>query len=197
MKHHPQAMIIIAKIGYIAVSILLLLLGLFFILHPSEAGQYLGIVTGGSLILFGVIKLVGYFSRDLFRLAFQYDWQFGILLLVLGVIVLLHRESTINFLCTAGGVAILVEGLFKIQISLDARKFGITSWWTTAGVALLSCIAGILLILRPAAGASVLQVLFGIALALEGVLNLLVALSTVKIAKNQRPDVIEAEYAEY
>ncbi len=197
MKHHPQAMIIIAKIGYIAVSILLLLLGLFFILHPSEAGQYLGIVTGGSLILFGVIKLVGYFSRDLFRLAFQYDWQFGILLLVLGVIVLLHRESTINFLCTAGGVAILVEGLFKIQISLDARKFGITSWWTTAGVALLSCIAGILLILRPAAGASVLQVLFGIALALEGVLNLLVALSTVKIAKNQRPDVIETEYAEY
>ncbi len=150
-----------------------------------------------SLIIFGVIKLVGYFSRDLFRLAFQYDWQFGILLLVLGVIVLLHRESTINFLCTAGGVAILVEGLFKIQISLDARKFGITSWWTTGVVALLCCIAGVLLILRPASGASVLQVLFGIALAQEGVLNLLVALSTVKIAKNQRPDVLEAEYAEY
>ena len=197
MKHHSQALIIIAKIGYIAVSVLFLLAGLFFILHPSEAGQYLGTVTGISLIIFGVIKLVGYFSRDLFRLAFQYDWQFGILLLVLGVIVLLHRESTINFLCTAGGVAILVEGLFKIQISLDARKFGITSWWTTGVVALLCCIAGVLLILRPASGASVLQVLFGIALALEGVLNLLVALSTVKIAKNQRPDVIEAEYAEY
>ena len=197
MKHHSQAMIIIAKIGYIAVSVLFLLAGLFFILHSSDAGQYLGTVTGSLLICFGVIKLVGYFSRDLFRLAFQYDWQFGIMLLVLGLIVLLHRESTINFLCTAGGVAILVEGLFRIQISLDARRFGITSWWTTGCVALLTCIAGILLILRPAAGASVLQVLFGIAFMLEGVLNLLVALSTVKIARNQRPDVIEAEYAEY
>ena len=30
MKHHSQALIIIAKIGYIAVSILFLLAGLFF-----------------------------------------------------------------------------------------------------------------------------------------------------------------------
>jgi uncharacterized membrane protein HdeD (DUF308 family) len=42
----------------------------------------------------------------------------------------------------------------------------------------------------------VLTVLLGAALLAEGVLNLCVALSTVKIVKNQRPDVIETEYFE-
>ena len=41
-----------------------------------------------------------------------------------------------------------------------------------------------------------LVVALGAALLAEGVLNLCVALSTVKIVKNQRPDVIETEYFE-
>ena len=44
--------------------------------------------------------------------------------------------------------------------------------------------------------AYILTVLLGAALLAEGVLNLCVALSTVKIVKNQRPDVIETEYFE-
>ena len=38
--------------------------------------------------------------------------------------------------------------------------------------------------------------LLGVSLLCEGVLNLCVALSTVKIIDHQRPDVIETEYTE-
>ena len=47
------------------------------------------------------------------------------------------------------------------------------------------------LILRPWESAQVLTALLGTALIAQGILNLVVALITVKIVKNQYPDVID------
>ena len=55
---------------------------------------------------------------------------------------------------------------------------------------------GLLLIFRPWESVQVLTVLLGIALLAEGILNLCVAVSTVKIVMNQQPDVIETDYYE-
>ena len=85
------------------------------------------------------MKLVGYFSRDLYRLAFQYDLEFGILLIALGVIVLLRTNGVMDFICIAAGVSILADGLFKIQIAIDARRFGIRDWWL---ILLLAVVTG-------------------------------------------------------
>ena len=50
--------------------------------------------------------------------------------------------------------------------------------------------------LRPYSGAAVLMTVMGIALLCEGALNICVAVSTVKIIKNQYPDVIDVDYYE-
>ena len=52
---------------------------------------------------------------------------------------------------------------------------------------------GVLLVLRPGEGAQALTMLLGASLFLDGVMNLLVALLTVKIIRHQRPDVIETD----
>ena len=101
-----------------------------------------------------------------------------------------------NFICIAAGVSILADGLFKIQIAIDARRFGIRDWWLILLLAVVTGGVGLLLVFRPWESVQVLTVLLGAALLAEGVLNLCVALSTVKIVKNQRPDVIETEYFE-
>ena len=79
-----------AKIGYIAVSAVLCALGLLMILKPAFSMTFIGIFCGILMIVFGVVKLTGFFSRDLYRLAFQYDLVSGILLMVLGTILLLR-----------------------------------------------------------------------------------------------------------
>ena len=89
---------------------------------------------------------------------------------------------------------LLADGLFKIQISIDAKRFGIGSWWVVLSLALLTCIIGALLVLRPADGAELLTMLVGLALFLDGVLNLSVAVCTVKIIRHQRPDTIDADF---
>ena len=182
-----------AKIGYIIMSALFCVIGLVLILTPETAFTWLGRLLGISIIVFGGIKLVGYFSRDLFRLAFQYDLAFGILLVVLGILTLSHPNDTMSFLAVLLGIPVLVDGLFKIQIALDSRRFGIRRWWLILILAVLTCSVGIVLVFRPAVGILVMTVFMGVSLLLDGILNLCVALFTVKIVTNQRPDVIEAE----
>lgn len=185
-----------AKTGYVVMSIVFCVVGVLFIALPARSAVMIGRVLGAAMAAFGVVKLVGYFSKDLYRLAFQYDLEFGILLIALGVIVLLRTNGVMDFICIAAGVSILADGLFKIQIAIDARRFGIRDWWLILLLAVVTGGVGLLLVFRPWESVQVLTALLGAALLAEGVLNLCVALSTVKIVKNQRPDVIETEYFE-
>ncbi len=196
METRSVASMRFAKTGYIVMSIVFCVVGVLFIALPAKAAVVIGKTLGVAMAAFGVVKLVGYFSRDLFRLAFQYDLEFGILLIALGLTVLLRTSGVMDFICVAMGVAILADGLFKIQIAVDARRFGIQAWWLILALAALAGGVGLLLVFRPWESVQALTVLLGISLLAEGVLNLCVALSTVKIVGHQQPDVIETDYYE-
>ena len=109
-----------AKIGYLVISVLFCVLGIVLIAAPGTSVVWLGRLLGIGMIVFGAIKLVGYFSRDLFRLAFQYDLAFGILLIALGIVTLARPGGAMSFLCIVFGIPVLADGLFKIHISLEA-----------------------------------------------------------------------------
>lgn len=183
-----------AKVGYIIMSILFCAAGGALIVTPEVYAPWLGRALGIGMIGFGAIKLVGYFSRDLFRLAFQYDLAFGTLLIVLGAVTLTHLNEAMGFFSILVGIPVLSDGLFKIQIAMDSKRFGIGRWWLVLALAALTCAAGMFLMLRPAAGARALAITMGAALLMDGVLNLGVVLCTVKIIRHQQPDVIDVEY---
>lgn len=186
----------VAKIGYVIMSVVFCVVGILFMVWSDVSTVALGYALGGAIIVFGIIKIVGYFSKDLFRLAFQYDLELGIVLTVLGVIVLTKPFDVMNFIFIAMGIAILTDSLFKARIAYDAKRFGITVWWMILALAIVSGVIGVMLIIRPWESARMLTVLLGISLLSDGVLNLCVVISTVKIIKNQYPDVIEADYYE-
>jgi len=135
-----------AKIGYIVMSVLFCVLGVVLLFTPDASALWIGRLLGIGLILFGAIKLVGYFSRDLFRLAFQYDLAFGVLLMALGIVTLTHPGETIGFLCVVYGILVLSDGLFKVQIAVDAKRFGIDRWWAILLAAACAGVLGVLLV---------------------------------------------------
>ena len=180
MKTRSTLPMQVAKYGYIAISIVFCLAGLALIIFPAPSAHTIAICLGVAMLIFGAVKLVGYFSRDLYRLAFQYDLQFGILLIIMGIIVLVKPDNMLNFL----------------SIALDAKKFGIRQWWLTMGMAIITGVAGLLLAFRPSEAIEVITILLGICLLSDGILNLSVAFSLVKIVKHQQPDVIDVEYYE-
>ena len=186
----------VAKTGYVIMSIAFCLIGLLFITRPESSSILIGRALGIAMIVFGIIKLVGYFSKDLFRLAFQYDLEIGILILLLGIIAVTETIDVMNFIFIAVGVAILIDALFKTRIAFDSKSFGISTWWTILVLAILTGLIGLALVFRPWESASLLTVLLGVALCAEGILNLCVAVSTVKIVKNQYPDVLDTNFKE-
>ena len=147
-------------------------------------------------MLFGLVKIIGYCSKDLYRLAFQFDLAFGILFVVLGFILIIRTDAMVNLICIVMGICVLADALLKIQISIDSRAFGIKKWWLILAMAILTGVAGFLLIFRPSESIQTIMILFGIALITEGVLNLITILTAVKIIRHQLPEVIDVEYCE-
>lgn len=181
------------KTGYIVVSALFCVLGVVLFIMAERCVPWIGRALGIGMLVCGAIKLGGYFSKDLFRLAFQYDLAFGILLMAVGIITLCHPGKAMTFLCIMFGIPVLADGLFKIQVAVDARRFGISQWWLVLLLAVLTGVIGLMLVLRPTEGAQALVMLMGASLFLDGALNLSVALCAVKVVGHQQPDVIETD----
>lgn len=185
-----------AKIGYIIISALLCALGITLIAVSDFPVPLLCWIGGLLLEAFGLVKSIGYFSRDLYRLAFQYDLAFGILMIALGATLLARSERMMNVVFIFLGICILSDALLKIQIAIDSRRFGIPRWWLILAVAIATGVVGFLLVLRPSESAQFIMVLLGCSLLAEGVLNLVTILTAVRMIRRRRPYVIEAEYSE-
>lgn len=185
-----------AKIGYMVLSTILMLLGTVIVISPQFFTSIISVMTAIAMVVFGVIKIIGYFSKDLYRLAFQYDMAFGILLIALGVTLLMKPSDMLYFLCIAIGIAVMADGLFKMQIALDARSFGIRKWWLVFLFALITGTVGLLLVFNPEGGLYFTMRILGLALLAEGVVNAITVLTSVKIIKHQRPDAVEGAWRE-
>ena len=178
-----------AKSGYIIVSVLLCMLGAALIADPTFSVLLLCRISGLLLALFGAIRIVGYVSKDLYRLAFQYDLAFGILLIALGALMMLRTDKMANVLFSILGIYVLADALLKVQIAIDAKTFGIDSWWLILAAAVVAGVAGFLLVLRPSESAGAVMISLGAALLAEGALNFITILAAVKIVRRRGPDV--------
>lgn len=178
-----------AKTGYIIISAIFVVIGAVMTALPEMLTKEAGMcnLIGIAMTAFGVIKLVGYFSKDPFRLAFQYDLASGILMIALGIAALSHPDTFIEVIGAILGVYILSDGLFKVQIAIDARIFGIEKWWSIAAAAVLPIITGFVLIINPDAKVTVISALLGASFIFEGAMNLITVIIAVRIVQARYP----------
>lgn len=185
-----------AKWGYVAASLVFCTAGILLIAFPGLSATALCYAAGGLLIACGIVKIAGYFSKDLYRLAFQFDLAYGILSVLVGLVMLLFPGRMLSILHFAVGVLILTDSLFKIQTAVDAKRFGLKQWGLIALFAVLTAALGLLLIINPFSGAVFMMILIGISFLFEGILNLFVAVCAVKVLRTPPAVIIETDYKE-
>ena len=185
----------IARNGYIVMAVVFCALGNFLMAVPEKAVKIICVLAGILFIADGIIKIIGYFSRDFYCLAFQFDLGFGILMIAVGILILVRREAILRLIFVIFGLVILTDALLRIQMSVEAKKFGLKLWWAVLLIAVTTGIFGMLLLVDPAGGAKLTVIFTGVAFLLEGILKLCVVVYTVKIRENENV-VWEDEFRE-
>ncbi len=177
-----------AKGLYIACSVIMCVLGVMFIACADTMLRLLAILFGAALLLFAGAKIIGYHSKDPYGLAFQFDLSLGVVVAVLGLAFILHRDMTLTTMSAVVGLFVLIDGAFKMQTAIDAKKFGMRAWWLILVGAFLTDIAAIVLIFFPEAGDQTTTTLIGMAITVDGAQNLFNALYTVRTLERQRKE---------
>lgn len=138
-----------ARTGYLIMSMLFYISGVIYIILPEVSPFGICIVSGTALIVYGVIKIIGYFSKDLYCLAFQYDLACGLFLIVLGIILLARSQRLIPYMSVGLGALVLLDSLLSIQMSKDAKQFGLETWNVILTASIITGILGVLMIINP------------------------------------------------
>jgi uncharacterized membrane protein HdeD (DUF308 family) len=158
------------KWSYVVFSLFLMALGVCAVVWPDIGLATVCIAIGAGATVFGIIRIIVYFLRELRGVALSYDFSIGLLGVILGIILLVHPQGVIDFLQVVIGFFLLLDSVFKLQTALDSRRIGMSGWWVPLIFTLACLTLGVLMILK--VGANVLMVLIGVSLIADGAQNL-------------------------
>lgn len=182
------------KVVFALMSVGLMAMGVCLMIWPGASVSAICVGLGVLAVVYGVVRMVGYFCNDLYRLAFQFDLAVGLLSILVGAVLLLHSDRVMAYLPILIGVFLLVDSVLRFQTAMDAKAFGMGKWWVILAAAILGAVLGVWLLVRPGESAVDLTRLLGLALVIDGGENLLAGLYTVKTPRRSAAVVVEGEY---
>lgn len=178
----------LAKTGYLVISVVFYIAGITYMLMPDISPPTICNISGLILIAYGIIKMIGYFSKDLYCLAFQYDLACGLFLMVFGVIALVRSQQIIPHLSVGLGALILLDSLLSVQMSKDAKRFGLETWHVILIAAIAAGVCGGVVIISPFHTALGQHIAAGCALLAQGFKSHCVVHYTVKTINRHLPE---------
>lgn len=168
----------LAKYGYGIISCVFLVLAILFMAVAQPPQSPVCWTISLTVMAYGAVRVVGFYAKDLYCLAFQYDLALGILLALSGVVLLVGQDRIYPYLLPAFGWLVLIDSLFRIQTSQEARRFGLPTWYVILITAVVAGVLSALLIFlwKTPSG----RFLAGCALLAESAMNFCVLKLTVK-----------------
>ena len=174
-----------AKIMHLCSAVIFLVAGLLLALVPDfeDSGTFRNVLVGVASIIIGATGIYGYFSNDMYRLAFQQDFALGIFNVLFGILLIINPVQLSVLLPTAVSILTLLDGGNKSQMALEGKNFGIEKWYLVLISAVLEIAAGLVLILLAYHELDV-RAWMGVAMGLVGVTNFWTTMYTVRVRKN-------------
>ncbi len=175
-----------AKVSNLIIYSFMAAVGLIMIIFQGIPTNVEIIVLSVLCILVGGAKILGYFSNDLYRLAFQFDLAIGLFLAIIGVLTLVVGGKDPLGTVRLFGVYIFIDGLLKLQTAIDARKFGIARWLVILLTAILMVGVGIVGLLASYLEQISQLIVLDISLTLDGLVNIWITAYTVRVRARKK-----------
>ena len=141
----------IRKLGRnsIIISLILMACGLFMLVNPIDSINAIMVLFGCLLVIDGLVHLISYFSiKDEYRF-FSGELAQAIIYIILGFFLVCNYENISILLPIILGIWIIVESIFKLQISLNIRDIGDSHWGVLLGMSIITGLLGMVILFKP------------------------------------------------
>lgn len=183
------------KVGAIAVSVCMLVLGLVMLIWPEISGMTVCMILGALCVVAGVYKLVRYFQLGFAGVFFRFDLGSGILSILAGLLLLLHPRDAMTLLPIAVGIYILFSSVLDVQIAVEMYRFHLRDWVASLLLGVVNILLGFYLLFNPFTGAAALMMVVGISLLVGGVQGLYSVFCISRAIKASKRDrIIDVEW---
>ncbi len=164
------------KVIYLAISVIMVILGICMIAQPGNSASLICIAIGIALLVISALLIIRFLSAEQKTLSMQIMMAIAVVVAIFGIFMLFRPKWILSLLYILLGVGILIDGIFKVIKALEAKAHNLDKWWVVLLLALITCGLGLLLIFDPFGGVELLMTFIGIILIVEGVQNIWVGL---------------------
>jgi uncharacterized membrane protein HdeD (DUF308 family) len=178
-------------------SLALIAVGILFVAFPQTSGLMICYVTGSILCAWGIIKLIMYIRSDINEIFGSYGLVTSIALIIAGVAVLIKPQFFADVIAVFFGCVLVIDGVLKLQYSVDLYKIRAKYWWTVLILSLVLIGMGLLVVFNPLFSTLTLIVFTGVVLIFNGISDIVVALYITKALKNSKSNTINLDETQY
>lgn len=168
--------------NFIILSVFYVIAGIVLLFWPEMSIELFCRVLGIGMLIAGITHVIIYFTKDHMLNVMQMDLVIGVLCSSFGAYFLLHPEFVESALPFAVGVLLLMGAIVKLQNAIDMKRLHFRFWKVVLFFSIVMLISGGLLIYNPFTG-DILTLFIGIALILDGLLNIICMLCIAHLYK--------------
>lgn len=159
------------KRNFILLSLFYLILGIILVAYPDTSGKVICYMIAGFALVYGIFHLAAYFVNRI-PFNFRYDLIIGIIGVTIGIYFIVFPDVILRVLPMVLGMIVLVDGLVKVQTSLDLKNIHYDKWWIFMTIAVVAILLGILMIFYPFASMMSIIMFVGISLIANAIADL-------------------------
>ena len=164
-----------------------LVCGILLIVLGNLALRVTSYALAGVMIIAAVYLIFVYIRSEPLMKITQLKLAGGLALIVAGVLLAFNPQHLENLLPFIWGIALLFGAFVKIQYAFDEKSLNIEKWWIMLILAGFSLIIGILTLVNPAFLGESRNLIIGIMLIIEAVIDFVVYLLISKALKKLLP----------
>ena len=165
-----------------------LLFGLLLVFLKNTALMIAAYVLSGFLVICGIYQVVVYLHSTVMRKIIESRLASGLILLLSGIMLVFNPAFLQDIFPVIWGLSLLAGAFLKIQYAFDQAQLKIKRWWLMLVFASLSLVIGLLALLSPDFMGENKEIVIGLMLVFEAVLDMLVLFLMNRALKRKSPD---------
>ena len=169
----------------IASIIVSVILGILFIAFPEKCITYFSLAIGISLIILGVVSIIGYFIDK----SGGFTLALGIISAIVGIIICVKYQTIISLIVVLFGIFILASGIFNFFTAIKVIASSVVFGWVTLGLSILTSVFGIIAITKSGALTITIVQFIGAALLIYAVMDTISFIQVKKLVKEVKTAV--------